>query len=157
MNEIPNDITKELDEILSKEDHAYKLAFRRGVEWLLNQKGNRTIYADGVDYQHELGETNGEVFASKEQTLEYSPCSEECGIVKCLVIPLEWVHPQDLSYKEQPEGEFRMKQNISLDKRIEGLLNKMKRYLYLKQCGPLMDKINTLEMVAFKGKGKGEK
>jgi len=56
-----------------------------------------TIYVDGVDFQHELGETECKVFASKEQTLERSPCSEKCGVVKAKVVLIDWVQPQHLA------------------------------------------------------------
>jgi hypothetical protein len=77
-------------------------ASRLGVQWLLNRKENRTFYADGVDYQHEIGETDARIYASKAQTLEENPRSEDCGIVKCLLVPLEWVKRQDLrGYKKK--------------------------------------------------------
>jgi hypothetical protein len=55
-----------------------------------------TIYLDGVDFQHEAGETVCKTFATTEQTLELSPCSKHCGVVKAFLVIDEWTHPQNL-------------------------------------------------------------
>jgi hypothetical protein len=56
----------------------------------------KIVYIDGVDWQHEVGETDAVVWPSKKSVLKGTPCADKCGVVKCEIKLLEWVHPQDL-------------------------------------------------------------
>jgi len=70
-------------------------------------KPSKTIYMDGVDFQHELGEAMGGnvVFGSMEDLKEHSKCWESCGIVKCTITVEEWASPQDLFKDAVPMSE----------------------------------------------------
>jgi len=64
--------------------------------------GSRIVYVDGVDFQHEMGETDATVWPSLNSILERTPCAKSsCGVVKCEIRGLEWVHPQDLHKDEE--------------------------------------------------------
>jgi len=58
---------------------------------------NKIVYIDGIDWENELGETDVTVWPSKNSLLKNTPCASSCGVVRCEVKMLEWVHPQNLS------------------------------------------------------------
>lgn len=60
----------------------------------------KTVFVDGVDWQHEIGETDATVWPSLNSILNHTPCAKTCGVVKCEMKILEWVHPQDLHKEE---------------------------------------------------------
>lgn len=145
MKKLPKHLVRDLADLTFK-TAAEKELFEAGACWALQHGANRICFVDGVDYQHEIGSTDGTVYASKAEILEQNPCSEDCGIVKCALIPLEWVHKQKLQYDANLKpGKARERQDKSLDIRIHGLLKKLEHYINIKTSGPWMDKINALQ------------
>jgi len=61
----------------------------------------KTVFVDGIDWQHEIGETDATVWPSLGSILNNTPCAKTCGVVKCEMKILEWVHPQDLHKEEE--------------------------------------------------------
>lgn len=55
----------------------------------------KTLYLCGVDWQHELGETDCRLFKSVEELKKEMPCWEECGILEIKLIG-KWIEPQNL-------------------------------------------------------------
>ncbi len=88
-----------------------------------------TVFIDGIDYWHELGSTDVTVWSSKEAILENSPCSRECGVVKCTVELDEWVHPQNLA----PDNGIFDKAGYArlLEAKIESFEAKIKKYKFM--------------------------
>ena len=66
-------------------------------------KQTKILYLDGVDFQHELGETNCTTYASLESLKKQNKCWPQCGVVKIKVTieEVEWLEPQDFD-KEIP-------------------------------------------------------
>lgn len=56
----------------------------------------KTVYVCGVDWQHEIGETQVTVFASVKSLKKSKDCTKTCGIVKLKVELEEWVEAQNL-------------------------------------------------------------
>lgn len=56
------------------------------------------LFLDGVDWQHEIGNTNTTVYESAEHLKRKESCWQSCGIVEVTleVKSVRWVHPQDL-------------------------------------------------------------
>jgi hypothetical protein len=63
-----------------------------------------TVFLDGVDFQHELGETTVTTYASVDSLKKSSKCWSQCGIVKVKlkVNSVEWVEPQN--FNKEIEG-----------------------------------------------------
>jgi hypothetical protein len=55
---------------------------------------SKIVYVDANDWKHEVGETEVMVWPSEKSILEKCPCAECCGVVKCEINFLEWVHPK---------------------------------------------------------------
>jgi hypothetical protein len=57
-----------------------------------------TVFVDGVDYQHELGEVidGTKVYGTIEDLKERNKCWKSCGIVKLEITFKKWVEKQDL-------------------------------------------------------------
>lgn len=70
-----------------------------------------TLYIDGVDWQHELGEASGGnyVYYSKRDILATSACADTCGVVrvKATLSNPTWVHRQDLKYRKETPASAR--------------------------------------------------
>jgi hypothetical protein len=58
-----------------------------------------TVYLDGVDWQHEIGEASGgnRVYGSVRDLKENNRCWESCGVVKCNITLVEWVEEQNFN------------------------------------------------------------
>lgn len=81
----------------------------------------KIVYIDGVDWQHEVGETDSTIWPSKSSILKYTPCAEECGVVKCELRLLGWVHPQNLRCSEDdPSGRISL-----LERKVERHLQRI--------------------------------
>lgn len=63
----------------------------------------RTAYMCGVAWQHEVGETECELFASAEACEKSMGCTRDCGIVEVRVSLRRWVKEQ------KPISEWRRK------------------------------------------------
>jgi hypothetical protein len=55
---------------------------------------SKIVYVDANDWNHEVGETEVMVWPSEKSILEKCPCAGTCGVVKCEISFLEWVHLQ---------------------------------------------------------------
>lgn len=65
-----------------------------------------TMYACGVDWQHEIGEEHGlegrmPLYTSVESIEHHRHCTDECGIVKLELTEVEWVKIQQLLKRRQ--------------------------------------------------------
>ena len=56
------------------------------------------LFMCGVDFQHELGECNTEVFDSVARLKQHKPCWESCGIVEfdTDIYNVKWIAEQNL-------------------------------------------------------------
>jgi hypothetical protein len=57
----------------------------------------KTVFVDAIDWAHEIGEIDATIWPSLSSILDGTPCAKTCGVLKCEMKILEWVHPQDLS------------------------------------------------------------
>lgn len=61
----------------------------------------RTLYACGVDWQHEIGEASDlegkmPLYSSVNELKSKRSCWKECGIVEIKLEADSWIEPQDL-------------------------------------------------------------
>lgn len=61
----------------------------------------KTLYACGVDWQHEIGHASDlegkmPLYSTIEELKEKRTCWQECGIVEIKLELTRWVEPQDL-------------------------------------------------------------
>ena len=75
--------------------------FREVIKMTQATFGSKIVFVDGVDWQHEIGEIDTIVWPSLKSILSHVPCAaESCGVMRCEIIGLEWVHPQNLHKEE---------------------------------------------------------
>jgi hypothetical protein len=90
-------------------------------------KDKKIVYVDGIDWQHEMGETNVEVWPSKLSILDRTLCAKTCGVVRCEIKLLEWVHPSHAEEeKEMTDEEYTKKIIPLLQKKIESHQERIK-------------------------------
>lgn len=55
------------------------------------------VFIDGVDYQHEIGQTSdgNKVYSDIDSLKEHNRCWEGCGIVECELVFKKWVLEQN--------------------------------------------------------------
>lgn len=56
----------------------------------------KTAYMCGIDWQHECGESDCQLFATPEECARVKKCTDQCGIVEVKVTVVRWVKPQNL-------------------------------------------------------------
>lgn len=58
-----------------------------------------TVYLDGVDFQHEIGEASdgNKVYPSIKDLQSHNSCWESCGIVKVKLVFEEWAVAQNFN------------------------------------------------------------
>lgn len=76
-----------------------------------NEKDERviTVYACGVDWQHELGAASGgnTLHPSLADLKKRRECTESCGVVELEVRLSKWVEKQDLMKGATPISSFK--------------------------------------------------
>ncbi len=80
--------TELIPEVLNKLEALYQLDSEE-----VDNPQLKYAYMDSTTFDHEMGNTNAETFASPEQVKAAEPCAErqECGIVKVVVYAIEVV------------------------------------------------------------------
>lgn len=116
---------------------------------LLNGPKLRTVYMDGVDFQHEAGETDCTIYASKTQTLEQAVCADACGVVKCKLILEDWVHPQniDLGANEPKDDDSWV---AAYTAKIQSCYKKAERWIALRATNKMWLKLNDQATELYK-------
>jgi len=96
-------------------DRVMKNRMRSSIMMREFRDRTKIVYIDGVDWQHEVGETEATIWPSKSSILNYTPCASDCGVVKCELKLLRWVHSQNLKGAEDdPSGRIAL-----LEKKVE--------------------------------------
>lgn len=123
---------------------------------LLNEPNLRTVYMDGVDFQHEAGETDCTIYASKQQVLEQGVCADACGIVKCKLLLEEWVHPQkeDLGANKPKDEQAWL---AAYDAKIDSCYKQASRWISLKSTNQIWNTLNEQAIEIYNLRSKLKK
>jgi hypothetical protein len=108
-------------------------------------KQSKTVFVDGVDFQHELGYALGgtKVYSNLDDIKNNMLCWNGCGIVECEITFKRWAEPQDL-FKGDPEMDAIPKESLAHYQRELNWFKKDQE-LNRKRIKQLKDKIKELE------------
>jgi hypothetical protein len=88
---------KELEQIFKEENKERHLLEKKKQKSISRYK-MRYGYCDGIDFQHELGETATSIYASPKELQQQHPCAAtSCGIFRVRVYQDKIICRQDLS------------------------------------------------------------
>jgi hypothetical protein len=92
-----------------------------------------TVFLDGVDWQHEIGEAVGgnKVYPSIEDLKEYNRCWNGCGIVKCKLVFEEWVVEQNFEEMFKDSSKSYTLEDLKTNRDIMKLESAQKRAEWL--------------------------
>lgn len=117
-----------------------------------------TVYVDGVDWQHEIGEApdGNTVYPSTDSLKEFNRCWEGCGVVECEIVFKKWIIKQDwdlMSKGTKTYSTKELKENIG----IVRLESATKHLEYLEEkVSKQKRKVVDLKVNLKKGKNDGK-